>query len=148
MTTHTNNEGILGKSFAVGNGRCATYVPTNTVPLGFRFLCECAPYMTSDHIVYGKLLDNEYVGVGQPYPLEGDEICAANQYFRVIGMRALFTTGSVWSERCMRIHIFKDAGLSERFDVAKNCVMWHDMHSYTCEAIMDRVDRTIDGRSE
>ena len=143
MKTYTSNEGMFGESFAVGDGYQATYVPERTVSMGFRLLCECAPHMVSDHIVYGRLLGGGYVGVGQPYPVDGEDLCEAVQYFKLIGMRTLFMTGLVWSEHCMRIHFFKDDKLSERFNIAINCARWHNTHNFTCELITSRVNLAI-----
>ena len=144
METYTNNEGIYGESFVVGNGHNAVYVLERTVSMGFRLLCECAPHMVSDHIVYGWMSSGGYVGVGQPYPLGGATLCAAAEYFKTIGMRMLLMTGSVWSEHCTRIHFFAGGNSPERFNIAINCARWHNMHSFTCEAITHRVNRRME----
>lgn len=143
-----HNLNIIGKTFASWKGMGATYINTKKVPEGFRIICESMPHDGHDHIAYGRRVDGEYIGVGQPYPRRADQICEINKYCCLVGLDMFIGGGSTWHPSCMRILFQRDDDNIERFNIAVNCSRWHDsflLQGHT-EKIIKGVNRRFNQR--
>ena len=144
--TPNHNKNIIGKTFASWHGMSATYINTRKVPKGFRILCESMPHYGHDHIAYGRRVDGEYVGVGQPYPMGADNLCEINNYCHVVGLAMSITGESTWNSSCIRLLFQRDDDNIERFNIAINCSRWQDNYPSLGETnkLIKGVNRRLD----